>query len=161
MRRKYVGVLVMAALLLGVVGCKWDKRLPFRENELDSALLGFWWKVLPDTTLSFALYTQALVEFKRGAEGGTMQLWRAYGGEPYQHVAPASPEPVFTKGGLLYTMGHGALEAFIQALPYSLRGDTLTIVRGEALDEYPIRYVRVNDTARLDWVGRHKAREGE
>ena len=74
MRRKYIGALVMAALLLGVVGCKWYKRLPFRENELDSALLGFWWRVLPDTTHSFALYTQVLVEFKRGAEGGTMQL---------------------------------------------------------------------------------------
>lgn len=161
MRRKYIGALVMAVLLLGVVGCEWDKRLPFRENELDSALMGFWWKVLPDTTLSFALYTQALVEFKRGAEGGTMQLWRAYGTAPNQHVTPSRPEPVFTKGGLLYRMGNGALKAFILALPYSLRGDTLTIVRGEAPDDYPVRYVRVNDTSSLDWVGRHKAREGE
>lgn len=161
MRRKYIGALVMAVLLLGVVGCEWDKRLPFRENELDSALMGFWWKVLPDTTLSFALYTQALVEFKRGAEGGTMQLWRAYGTAPNQHVTPSRPEPVFTKGGLLYRMGNGALKAFILALPYSLRGDTLTIVRGEAPDDYQVRYVRVNDTSSLDWAAWHKAREGE
>lgn len=151
---------LLVLLLLLLVGCEWDKRLPFRRNELDPALEGFWWRVLPDTTYSFALEAQALVEFKRGEEVHMLHLWRAIGGHaPYLHVGSATPEPVFTKGGKLYRIGYNfeALAHFVWAVPYTLVRDTLTITRYGAEGDYAVRYVRVVDTSSLNWAARRNA----
>lgn len=142
-------LLGMAMLLL--TGCEWDKQLPFKKNGLDPALVGFWWKLLPDTTFSFALYEQALIEFKPGEELNTMRRWNVRGGEPYQHVEADRPKPVFTKRGMIYVANF-----FIQAAPYALHGDTLTVKKNWPPYDYPVYYVRIADTSGLDWAAWHR-----
>ena len=86
MRRKMLSALLVVPLLAMVLGCDWDEKLPFRGNELDAGLLGFWWRVLPDTAYDLAVRTQALIEFRREGEENTMRMWRAYGGDECPHV---------------------------------------------------------------------------
>ena len=144
MRKKMLSALLVVPLLAMVLGCDWDEKLPFRGNELDAGLLGFWWRVLPDTAYDLAVRTQALIEFRRE-------------GEECPHVEGNSGKAVFTKRGKLYQLSSGPVSDFIEAAPYSLRNDTLTITRGEQLEAYTVRYVRVLDTSSVNWVARRRA----
>ena len=65
-----LSALLVMPLLAMVLSCDWDEKLPFKRNELDAGLLGFWWRVLPDTAYDLAVWTQALIEFRR--EGARM-----------------------------------------------------------------------------------------
>ena len=152
-----LSALLVVPLLAMVSGCDWDEKLPFRGNELDAGLLGFWWRVLPDTTYDLAVWTQALIEFRREGDGNTMRLWRAYGSDECPHVEGNSGKAVFTRRGKLYQLSTGPLSDFIEAAPYSLRNDTLSITREEQLEAYTVRYVRVLDTSSVNWVARRRA----
>ena len=161
MRRKMLSALLVVPLLAMVLSCDWDEKLPFRGNELDAGLLGFWWRVLPDTAYDLAVRTQALIEFRREGEENTMRMWRAYGGDECPHVEGNSGKAVFTKRGKLYQLSTGPLSDFIEAAPYSLRNDTLTITREEQLEAYTVRYVRVLDTSSVNWVARRREGAGD
>lgn len=123
----YAASLTLA--LLSLAGCGWEERLPFVHNELAPSLVGFWWRVLPDTTYAFALRTQALVEFKRGEETNTVYKWSTVGFSECPHVHGRGLGAVFTKRGMIYRMPG------FSRTPYSLRGDALTITRGQAPDD--------------------------
>jgi hypothetical protein len=151
--------LAAALLLLGFNGCEWDERLPFNGNELDPALLGFWLEVPSNPKewrIADSVGVYKLSQFKRDGDDYHRVLLECPF-EAFGRVVRVVQEPVFTKKGFFYRIGTGDLFTYyLDAQPYSIHGDTLTLRSRWSGWEH---YVRVSDTSTVDWATRRAMRK--
>lgn len=151
--------LAAALLLLGFNGCEWNERLPFRGNELDPALLGFWLEVPSHPKawrIADSVGVYKLFQFERDGDDYHRVLLKCPF-EAFGRVVRIAHEPVFTKRGLFYRIINNDLFTYyLDAQPYAIHGDTLTIGSGWYGEDY---YVRVSDTSTVDWATRRAMRK--
>lgn len=151
--------LAVALLLLGFNGCEWNERLPFKGNEFDPALLGFWLEVPSHPKawrIADSVGVYKLSQFVRDGDSYHRVLLECPF-EAFGRVVRIAHEPVFTKRGLFYRIINNDLFTYyLDAQPYSIHGDTLTL--GYARYGW-VRYVRVSDTSTVDWATRRAMRK--
>ena len=151
--------LAAALLLLGFNGCEWNERLPFKGNELDPALLGFWLEVPSNPKacrIADSVGVYKLSQFERDGDDYHRVLLECPF-EAFGRVVRVAEEPVFTKKVFFYRIENNDLFTYyLDARPYSVHGNTLTI----RSREYGwVRYVRVSDTSTVDWATRRAMRK--
>lgn len=159
----FVGVGVSLLVLL-LSCCKWDKQLPFRGNELDLELVGFWLRVEKKPNYDRrkdSVGEVEMIEFRRDQDC-YYRLRHICPFEGFGRVVCADKEPVYTKGGHLYAMYDvDTYSHFLGASPYRVWGDSLRVGDCPCGTKY---YARVVDTSTVDWAVRRvikNAKRGE
>lgn len=152
----FVGVGVLL-LVLSLSCARWDKLLPFRENELDPELLGFWLRIETsekNRRRRDSIGVEELVQIKREGEYYKV-LTLSCSFESFGRVVRKRDKLVFTKGEYLYHVRViDGISHLLEAVPYEVRRDTLFVGDGWFFMLRCGNYERVADTSGVDWAVR-------